>query len=91
MWSHGVRLRSSRLRRDFLFGSHVEHERSRGTSVGLVEPSPTVIVSDMTVPLCGSSKTHLGTKMPSWGGHIINATRSTYMPARTAGQRQIPC
>jgi hypothetical protein len=27
----------------------------------------------MTVLLCGSSQTHLGTKMPSGGGHIINA------------------
>ncbi|NHB76682.1 hypothetical protein G8O29_07990 [Rhodobacter sp. M37P] len=27
----------------------------------------------MTVLLCGSSQTHLGTSMPSGGGHIIRA------------------
>ena len=27
----------------------------------------------MTAPLCGSLQTHLGTQMPSGGGHIINA------------------
>jgi hypothetical protein len=27
----------------------------------------------MTVLLCGSSQTHLGTEMPSGGGHIIKA------------------
>src|SRR6056297_3565406 len=32
---------------------------------------PTVIISDMTVLLCGSLQTHLGTLMPSGGGHII--------------------
>jgi hypothetical protein len=32
-----------------------------------------VIISDMTVLLCGSSQTHLGTEMPSGGGHIIRA------------------
>jgi hypothetical protein len=32
-----------------------------------------VIISDMTALLCGSSQTHLGTSMPSGGGHIINA------------------
>lgn len=37
--------------------------------------SPTVIISDMTVLLCGSSQTHLGTPMPSGGGHIINASQ----------------
>ena len=31
------------------------------------------IISDMTVLLCGSSQTHLGTPMPSGGGHIIRA------------------
>ncbi|TDE35110.1 cation-translocating P-type ATPase, partial [Antarcticimicrobium sediminis] len=35
--------------------------------------SPTVIISDMTALLCGSSKTHLGTQMPSGGSYIINA------------------
>lgn len=34
-----------------------------------------VIISDMTVLLCGSSQTHPGTLMPSGGGHIINAIR----------------
>jgi hypothetical protein len=28
---------------------------------------------DVTVLLCGSSQTHLGTEMPSGGGHIIKA------------------
>jgi len=28
----------------------------------------------MTVLLCGSSQTHLGTLMPSGGGHIIKAS-----------------
>ena len=32
-----------------------------------------VIISDMTVLLCGSSQTHLGTLMPLGGGHIIRA------------------
>lgn len=30
-------------------------------------------VDDVTVLLCGSLQTHLGTLMPSGGGHIINA------------------
>jgi len=34
-----------------------------------------VIISDMTVLLCGSSQTHLGTEMPSGGGHIIRAPK----------------
>ncbi|RJL16530.1 hypothetical protein, partial [Paracoccus siganidrum] len=33
--------------------------------------SPTVIISDMTALLCGSLQTHLGTQMPSGGGHSI--------------------
>lgn len=37
---------------------------------------------DVTVLLCGSSQTHLGTLMPSGGGHIIRATgrTSTWVP-----------
>jgi len=30
-------------------------------------------VDDVTAPLCGSLQAHLGTEMPSGGGHIINA------------------
>ncbi|WP_157971109.1 hypothetical protein [Pseudogemmobacter bohemicus] len=32
----------------------------------------------MTALLCGSSQTHLGTQMPSGGGHIINAKRARF-------------
>ena len=35
--------------------------------------SPTVVISDMTALLCGSPQTHLGTSMPSEGGHIVRA------------------
>jgi len=35
--------------------------------------SPTLIISDMTAPLCGSLQTHLGTSDAVGGGHIINA------------------
>jgi hypothetical protein len=38
--------------------------------------SPTVVIFDMTALLCGLSQTHLGTPMPSGGGHIINAVFS---------------
>ena len=34
-------------------------------------------VDDVTAPLCGSSQTHLGTSVPSGGGHIINAHQIT--------------
>lgn len=35
---------------------------------------------DVTAPLCGSSQTHLGTLMPSGGGHIINAPHQRHSP-----------
>lgn len=37
-----------------------------------------MIISDMTVLLCGSLQTQLGTKMPSGGGHIINAIKRSH-------------
>ena len=32
---------------------------------------PDCVISDITVLLYGSSQTHLGTEVPSGGGHII--------------------
>ena len=45
-----------------------------------------VLISDMTVLLCGSTQTHLGTSMPSGGGHIISPLQTTHQ-----GPDQPPC
>jgi len=46
-----------------------------------------VAISDMTVLLYGSSQTHLGTSMPSGGGHIIRA-HGRFLPIRVTGPRR---
>lgn len=39
--------------------------------------------------LCGSSQTHLGTSMPSGGGHIIRALERGFSPLQHSGNAHV--
>jgi hypothetical protein len=75
----GIEVAHSRPKKDLIQHQLLAKYRLAGSvcpfgwNTVFTRSSPNLIISDMTVLLCGSSQTHPGKLRPSGGGHIIRA------------------